>query len=118
MRSVVAGPPVRSGPSPSWVREESAESRVSESRVSPVSPVSPEETVGGWLRILSMTWRSSAPLFRAPSVSVDSTWLLTPAPTKVDQLVDQSPSKAPLIRISATDSPAPAARKSAVPLIP
>ncbi|MFE0252271.1 hypothetical protein [Streptomyces sp. NPDC059010] len=65
-----------------------------------------------------MTWRSSAPLFRAVSERVDSTWLLIPAPTKVDQLVDQSPSKAPLIRISARDSPAPAAMKSAVPLSP
>jgi hypothetical protein len=80
--------------------------------------VLPPETVGGWLRSLSMALRSSAPVFRAVSVSVASTWLLRPAPTKVDQLVDQSPSKAPLIRISASASPEPAARKSAVPLSP
>ncbi len=80
--------------------------------------LSPLETVGGWWRNLSMAWRSSAALFTAVSLSVASTWLLIPAPTKVDQLVDQSPSKAPLIRISASASPEPAARKSAVPLSP
>lgn len=85
----------------------------------PRVPESPPETVGGgWLRNLSMAWRSSAPLFRAAPVSVDSTRLLMPAPRKVVQLEDQSPSNAPLIRISATTSPAPAARKSAVPLSP
>ena len=78
----------------------------------------PLETVGGWVPNLSMMCRSSAALFTAVSVSVDSTWLLMPAPTKVDQLVDQSLSNAPLIRISASASPAPAARKSVAPLSP
>ncbi|RPK81118.1 hypothetical protein EES46_29685 [Streptomyces sp. ADI98-10] len=93
------------------MRGESSEPRVPK-------PLPSEAVGGGWLRNLSMVWRSSAPLFRAVLVSDDSAWLLMPAPTKVDQLVDQSPSKAPLIRISANASPDPAARKSAVPLSP
>ncbi|GGX86030.1 hypothetical protein GCM10010358_45200 [Streptomyces minutiscleroticus] len=108
--SVCEGPSVRSGPSP--VREGPSESR------EPEPEPTPPEMVGGWLRSLSMALRSSALLLTAPLVSEDSTWLLRPAPTKVDQLVDQSPSKAPLIRISASASPEPAARKSAVPLSP
>ncbi len=81
-------------------------------------PWPPERVGGGWLRNLSMAWRSSAPLFSAAPMSEDSTRLLMPAPKKVVQLEDQSPSKAPLIRISATTSPAPAAMKSAVPFRP
>ncbi|GAA3248814.1 hypothetical protein GCM10010469_06370 [Streptomyces labedae] len=96
-------PPVRDGPSEPPVPEEAT---------------SPPETVGGLSRNPSSMLRSSALPFLAPSVSVASTWLLMPAPTKVDQLVDQSPSNAPLTRISASASPEPAARKSAVPLMP
>ncbi len=111
--SAGAGPSVRSVPPP--VREDPSESRAPEE---PEVRVSPAEIVGGLPRNPSRMLRSSALPFLAPPVSVDSTWLLRPAPTNVDQLVDQSPSKAPLMRISPSASPEPAARKSAVPLSP
>ncbi|OEV18548.1 hypothetical protein AN221_21970 [Streptomyces nanshensis] len=104
--SVRGGPsPVRPEPSPSPVR-------------AGVSEAAPPEMVGGWLRRFSMAVRSSLPVLRAMSESPPSTLLLTPAPTNVVQFEEKSPSKAPLIRISPTVSPPPAAAKSRTPLSP